>query len=85
MQKISAKKAVTQTTEEYANQSSIHGVGYIFDTQLSIFDRFLWFFLVVVFAGVAAALAWNFWSQWRSEQVKKLVRERFQNKNGHLK
>ena len=70
MQKISAKKAVTQTTEEYANQSSIHGVGYIFDTQLSIFDRFLWFFLVVVFAGVAAALTWNFWSQWRSEQVK---------------
>ena len=71
MQKISAKKAVTQTTEEYANQSSIHGVGYIFDTQLSIFDRFLWFFLVVVFAGVAAALTWNFWAQWRDEQVIK--------------
>ena len=71
MQKISAKKAVTQTTEEYANQSSIHGVGYIFDSKLSIFDRFLWFFLSVVFVGVAAALTWNFWTQWRSEQVTK--------------
>ena len=73
MQKKSVKKALTQTTEEYANQSSIHGVGYIFDSQLSIFDRFLWFCLAVGFVGVAAALTWNFWTQWRSEQVKKLI------------
>ena len=71
MQKKSVKKALNQTTEEYAKQSSIHGVGYIFDSQLSIFDRFLWFFLSVVFVGVAAALTWNFWTQWRSEQVTK--------------
>ena len=73
MQKKSVKKALAQTTEEFANQSSIHGVGYIFDSQLSIFDRFLWFCLAVGFVSIAAALTWNFWTQWRSEQVKKLI------------
>ena len=34
-------------------------------------DRLLWLFLVLVFLGASAALTWNFWSQWRSEQVNK--------------
>ena len=65
------KTALVQTTEEYASRSSIHGIGYIFDRELNIVDRFLWLFVVLAFAGVAAALTWNFWSQWRNEQVIK--------------
>ena len=63
------KSALTQTAEEYASRSSIHGIGYVFDRELNIVDRFLWLFLVLAFSGVAAALTWNFWTQWRNEQV----------------
>ena len=63
------KSALTQTAEDYATRSSIHGIGYVFDRDLNIVDRFLWLFLVLAFSGVAAALTWNFWTQWRNEQV----------------
>ena len=71
MRNTSKKTALTQTAEEYASRSSIHGIGYVFDRNLNIVDRLLWLFLVLVFAGVAAALTWNFWVQWRNEQVIK--------------
>ena len=61
--------AFTQTTEEYASRSSIHGIGYIFDRELGIFDRVLWLLVVFFFLGVAGALTGNLWTQWRDEQV----------------
>ena len=64
------KTVLTQTTEEYAGRSSIHGIAYIFDKELNMADRLLWLFFVLAFAGVAAALTWNFWSQWKNEQVR---------------
>ena len=72
--KMTTKKApkttvLTQTTEEYASRSSIHGIGYAFDRDLGIFDRVLWLLVVFVFLGVAGALTWNLWTQWRDEQV----------------
>ena len=69
MKNTTKKTALTQTAEEYASRSSIHGIGYVFDKDLNIIDRLLWFFLVLVFSGVAAALTLNFWTQWRNEQV----------------
>ena len=63
------KLALTKTTTEYASQSSIHGIGYIFDRELGIFDRVLWLLVVVCFLVVAANITKNFWSQWRDEQV----------------
>ena len=77
--KIPKKSALTQTAEDYASRSSIHGIGYIFDRELNIVDRLLWLFLVLAFSGVAAALTWNFWTQWQNEQVfktKKLLPRR---------
>ena len=71
MANTSTKKAFSQTTEEYASRSTIHGIGFIFDKELSIVDRALWQFMVLAFLGVAATLTWNFWSQWRNEQVIK--------------
>ena len=67
--KTSKKTIFTQTTEEYASRSSIHGIGYAFDRELSIFDRVLWLLVVLVFLAVAAALTLNLWTQWRNEQV----------------
>ena len=71
MKKTMNKAALSQTAEEYASRSSIHGIGYIFDKELSIVDRVLWLSMVLAFLGVAATLTWNFWSQWRNEQVIK--------------
>ena len=69
MKKTMNKAALSQTTEEYASRSSIHGIGYAFDRDLGIFDRVLWLLVVFVFLGVAGALTWNLWTQWRDEQV----------------
>ena len=71
MAKTLGKQALSKTTQEYASRSSIHGMSYIFDKELSFVDRLLWLFFVLAFLGVAAALTWNFWSQWRNEQVTK--------------
>ena len=65
------KTALTQTAKEYASRSSIHGIGYVFDRDLNFVDRLLWLLLAIAFATVAAALTWNFWVQWRNEQVMK--------------
>ena len=69
MKKTPKKAALSQTTEEYASRSSIHGISYIFDKDLHLGERLLWLAVVLVFLGVAATMTWNFWSQWRNEQV----------------
>ena len=69
MKKTLKKAALSQTTEEYASRSSIHGIGYIFDKDLHLGERLLWLAVVLVFLGVAATMTWNLWSQWRNEQV----------------
>ena len=71
MKKTLKKAALSQTTEEYASRSSIHGISYIFDKDLHLGERLLWLAVVLVFLGVAATMTWNFWSQWRNEQVTK--------------
>ena len=69
MKGANRRVALTKTTTEFASRSSIHGIGYIFDRELGIFDRVLWFLAVVAFLAVAARITKNFWSQWREEQV----------------
>ena len=68
--RTSRKTALARITEEYAGRSTIHGISYLFDKELSIVDQLLWLFVVVGFLGVASALTVNFWTQWRNEQVK---------------
>ena len=60
---------MTQTAEEYASHTSIHGVPYIFDRELSYLDRFLWLLVTLAFLGLSISLTWNTWTQWREEQV----------------
>ena len=85
MRNTPKKTALTQTAEEYASQSSIHGIGYVFDRDLNTVDRLLWLFLVLAFAAVAAALTWNFWVQWRNEQVIKRDEQVIKTKELNLK
>ena len=74
MKKTLKKTALTQTAEEYASRSSIHGIGYVFDRELNVVDRLFWLLVVLGFLGIAAALSGNLWSQWRNEQVIKTER-----------
>ena len=71
MKKTMNKAALSQTTEEYASRSSIHGIGYIFDKELHLVDRLLWLLVVIAFSGIAGTMTWNLWSQWRNGQVTK--------------
>ena len=70
MKRTMKKAALTQTTEEYASRSSIHGIGYVFDNELNLVDRLLWLIVVLAFLGIATALTFNFWTQWENEQFR---------------
>ena len=61
--------ALQQTAEDFAERTSIHGIGYVFDRSLYILDRLLWSVVVLAFLGIAMTLTWNTWTQWQSEQV----------------
>ena len=65
------KRALVQTTEEYASRTTIHGIGYISDGRLVPIDRLLWTLLVLAFLALATALTWNSWTQWQEQQVKR--------------
>ena len=61
--------ALQQTAEDFAERTSIHGIGYVFDRSLYILDRSLWSVVVLAFLGIAMTLTWNTWTQWQNEQV----------------
>ena len=65
------KAAFSQTTEHFANKSSIHGVSYIFNKHITVVDRLLWTFVVFASLAIAAVLAWDLWIQWENEQARK--------------
>ena len=69
MKKKKGKVALLQTTEDFAERTSIHGISYVFDRGLWIVDRLLWAVLVIGFLGLAFYLTWNSWMQWRDQQV----------------
>ena len=67
--KKKGKIALLQTTEDFAERTSIHGISYVFDRGLRVVDRLLWAVLVIGFLGLAFYLTWNSWTQWRDQQV----------------
>ena len=39
----SLRSHLGKTTEEFASKTTVHGIGYVFDRSLSVFDRVFWF------------------------------------------
>ena len=72
MKSKSWKQGLSKTTENYASRTSIHGIGYIFDWDLSLADRLLWTIFTLSFLALAIILTWNNWTQWQENQVKTL-------------
>ena len=56
-------RSLTQTTKDYASQSSIHGIGYIFNQKLSTWERALWLMVVIAFLILATFLTLDTWTQ----------------------
>ena len=56
--------------EEYANRTSIHGIGYIFAHDLGLFERLLWMIAVLGFLAAVLLLSANLWIQWEEQQVE---------------
>ena len=61
--------SLKKTTKDYASQSSIHGIGYIFDHKLGTWERVLWLMVVIGFLILATHLTLDTWTQWQEEQV----------------
>ena len=72
MKPKSWKQGLSRTTENYASRTSIHGISYIFDWDLSFADRLFWTIFTLSFLALAILLTWNNWTQWQENQVKTL-------------
>ena len=64
-----SRNLVAKTSAEFASQTTIHGIGYIFDRKLSVLERGFWICVVLTFLAAAVYLSYNSWTQWRRDQV----------------
>ena len=62
--------SLLKTAKEYAIHTTIHGLSYAFDMDLSVLGRILWALIVVVFLALATYLTFNTWEDWRDDQVR---------------
>ena len=58
-----------RTIKEYAGNTTIHGIGYVFDKEAGWLDRFLWLLVVLAFLALTGYFTAQIWNQWREEQV----------------
>ena len=67
------KKTSANTTfgniKKYGESSSIHGVSYIFNQANSIFERLLWFILIVGCLAVAGLMIRSSYFEWQENKV----------------
>ena len=61
--------SLLKTAEDYASHTTIHGVSYAFDKDLSVLGRILWALIVVALLALATYLTFNTWEDWRDDQV----------------
>ena len=63
------QSALAQTAEEYANNSTVHGLGYTFDRSLFKVDHALWVLVCLTFAVLAVHLTYQSYDNWQQDQV----------------
>ena len=61
--------ALKRTIKEYAGNTTIHGIGYVFNKEAGWLDRFLWLLVVLAFLALTGYFTAQIWNQWREEQV----------------
>ena len=55
--------------KNYASNSTVHGINYVFDESLSIFERFIWLLVVCGLGCVAMFLVYESYNTWQDIQV----------------
>ena len=63
------QSALAQTAEDYANNSTVHGLGYTFDRSLFKVDQALWVLVCLTFAVLAVHLTYQSYDNWQQDQV----------------
>ena len=66
---FSKHSALGQTVRDYANRSTVHGLGYILDKDLGRGDRVLWIIICLCFASLAVHLTNQAYNNWQDNQV----------------
>ena len=61
--------ALAETAEDYANNSTVHGLCYTFDRSLFKVDRALWVLVCLTFAVLAVHLTYQSYDNWQQNQV----------------
>ena len=60
-----AKKGI----EEYTNESTVHGLKYVFDRKIGLFDRLLWLVIVLCSMFMAIWMIGSSYSSWQQKMV----------------
>ena len=60
---------LAKVVEHYAERSTVHGIGYVFDSNISALDRILWFMTVVGAMVLAVWMVSNSYTNWQENQV----------------
>jgi hypothetical protein len=60
---------VSQTAEEYSNSTTIHGIGYIFESGLWVLERLFWMIVVIIGIIFAITLSVAAYKQWKENPV----------------
>ena len=61
--------AVPQTTKQYADATSIHGIFYLFEHGRFMFERILWMVLLLTGTYLSIIMAISLYTEWRAKPV----------------
>ena len=65
---------ISKTTHDYADVTSLHGISYIFNRELSLVERFAWFIVWLVCVGYCVGSVVTLYQGWRDNLVLTAVR-----------
>ena len=60
---------VFKTIKEYAENTTIHGIQYIFENGSSVFEKFSWILVVLIGAIFAAILSLQGFQKWKNNLI----------------
>ena len=60
---------ISKTIKEYAENTTIHGIQYIFENGSSVFEKFSWILVVLIGAIFAAILSLQGFQKWKNNLI----------------
>ena len=63
------KGPIAKTTYEYADNATIHGIFYIFETGRLLFERIFWIIVVILALAFAIGMSVSAYDNWKANPV----------------